>query len=138
MVWWRKNFVRHFTGTNCHAYSEPFECSYKFKFNSCECRTNASPEENIEELKNDALAFLIVSLIESSILLFAGAICVDCFNHSAISQVTRMRVKYFTSLMRQDMGWFDMEKSKSNFAVRLDEYVSVARHCDVMYVKLQY
>lgn len=93
-------------------------------FNYCKCRTNASPEENIAELKNDALAFLIVSILESLILLFVGAICVDCFNNSAISQVTRMRVKYFTSLMRQDMGWFDVEKSKSNFAVRLDEYVS--------------
>lgn len=102
-----------------------FECSYKFHFNTCKCRTNASPEENIEELKNDALAFLVVSLLESLILLFVGAICVDCFNHSAISQVTRMRVKYFESLMRQDMGWFDLEKSKSNFAVRLDEYVSI-------------
>lgn len=76
-------------------------------------------------MKNDALAFLMASIFESLLLLFVGAICVDCFNHTAISQVTQMRVKYFTSLMRQDIGWYDLEKSKSNFAVRLDEYVTL-------------
>lgn len=64
-----------------------------------------------------------MSLVISAIQLVAGTICVDCFNHTAISQVTRMRIKYFTSLMRQEIGWYDLEKSKSNFTVRLDEYV---------------
>lgn len=87
------------------------------------CRTNASHEKNIAEIKNDSIAFLVISLIESTVQILAGAICVDCFNRTAISQVTRMRVKYFTSLMRQNIGWYDLEKSKSNFTVRLAEYV---------------
>lgn len=73
------------------------------------------------ELKNDAIAYVTVSILESVIQLFAGAICVDCFNRAAIYQVTRMRIKYFTSLMRQDIAWYDMEKSKANFTVRLAE-----------------
>lgn len=92
-------------------------------FHESPFRTNASHEENMAEIKNDAIAYVIAALIEAVIQLLAGAICVDCFNRAAIFQVTRMRVKYFKSLMRQDIGWYDLEKSKSNFTVRLTEYV---------------
>lgn len=56
------------------------------------------------------------------VILVAGTICVDCFNRVAVSQVKRIRIKYFASLMRQNIGWHDIEKSKSNFTVRLSEY----------------
>lgn len=82
---------------------------------------NATLEENRAELMNDSYAYLIVSILISAISLVSGIICVDCFNHAAISQVTRIRIKYFSSLMRQDIGWYDIEKSKSNFTVRLAE-----------------
>lgn len=65
-----------------------------------------------------------MSIIETVVQLIAGIICVDCFNQAAISQVTRIRIKYFASLMRQDIGWYDIEKGKSNFTVRLAEYDS--------------
>lgn len=84
-------------------------------------RTNATIEENNAEIINDSIAFLIVSVIETVVQLIAGIICVDCFNQAAISQVTRIRIKYFASLMRQDIGWYDIEKGKSNFTVRLAE-----------------
>lgn len=84
-------------------------------------RTNATDKENHEELLNDSIAFLIASIVETVIQLIAGAICVDCFNQTAISQVTRIRIKYFASLMRQDIGWYDTEKGNSNFTVRLAE-----------------
>lgn len=90
-----------------------YECSFS--------RINATAEENNAELKNDSIAFLIVSMILSVIQLIAGIICVDCFNQAAISQVSRIRIKYFTSLMRQEIGWYDLEKGKSNFTARLAE-----------------
>lgn len=84
-------------------------------------RTNATVEENNAELINDSLAFFILSAIESVVQLIAGVICVDCFNQAAINQTTRIRIAYFASLMRQDVGWYDIEKGKSNFTVRLAE-----------------
>lgn len=77
--------------------------------------------ENREELLNDSIAFLIASVVETIIQLIAGIISVDCFNRAAISQIARIRIEYFSSLMRQDIGWYDIEKGKSNFTVRLAE-----------------
>lgn len=97
---------------------------FKKKYAENKCfvsRTNATVEENNAEIINDSIAFLIVSLIETVVQLIAGIICVDCFNQAAISQVTRIRIKYFASLMRQDIGWYDIEKGKSNFTVRIAE-----------------
>lgn len=98
----------------------------KNEFSCIKCilvsRTNASVEENNAEIVNDSIAFMIVAVSVSTMQLVAGIICVDCFNQAAISQVTRIRVKYFASLMRQDIGWYDIEKGKSNFTVRLAEY----------------
>lgn len=84
-------------------------------------RTNATTEENNMELKLDSIAYLLASFAGALVLLIAGTICVDCFNQVAISQVTQIRVKYFASLMQQNIGWYDIEKSKTNFTVRLAE-----------------
>lgn len=93
---------------------------FQFKFLH---RTNATAEENDAEIINDSIAYLYVTLIVSVIQLVAEFISLSCFNYTAISQVKRLRIKYFTSLMRQEIGWYDLERSKSNFTVRLDEYV---------------
>lgn len=85
-------------------------------------RTNASVEENSAEIINDSIAYLIASIVISTIQLVAGAACMICFNFAAISQATRMRIRYFTSLMRQDIGWYDLEAGESNFTIRLVEY----------------
>ncbi|XP_055326893.1 multidrug resistance protein homolog 65-like [Sitodiplosis mosellana] len=81
--------------------------------------TDATTEANNAELINDSIAFFILSAIETVVQLIVGIICVDCFNQAAINQVTQIRIKYFASLMRQDIGWYDIEKGKSNFTVRL-------------------
>lgn len=73
------------------------------------------------ELLNDAVAYLIASIAVTIVQMISGIISIDCFNQTAISQVTRIRIKYFSSLMRQDIGWYDIEKSQSNFTVRLAE-----------------
>lgn len=50
-----------------------------------------------------------------------GIFAVDCFNRTALRQITRIRIKYFESLMRQDIGWYDVFGSRNNFAVRATE-----------------
>lgn len=125
MVWWRENFVKFHQCFTFHNIINClwFLCNAPLLFH----RTNATVEENDEEIINDSIAYLIMAAVASVIQIVAGTICVDCFNQAAISQVTRMRIRYFTSLMRQEMGWYDLEKSKSgNFAVRLDEYVGLS------------
>lgn len=50
----------------------------------------------------------------------AGIICVDLFNYTAVKQVNRMRGLYFESLLRQEIGWYDLSKD-SNFAVQISK-----------------
>lgn len=83
--------------------------------------TNATVEQNDAEIINDSIAYLYVTIVISVIQLVVEFVSMSCFNYAAISQVKRMRIKYFTSLMRQEIGWYDLEKSKTNFIVRLDE-----------------
>lgn len=47
-----------------------------------------------------------------------GIFSIDLFNYTALKQVTRMRIKYFGSLLRQEVGWYDVSKD-TNFAVRI-------------------
>lgn len=61
--------------------------------------------------------------IGSIVHLLAGIFCVDCFNHTALRQTSRIRIEYFRSLMRQEIGWYDVASGNSNFAVRVTELV---------------
>jgi len=49
-----------------------------------------------------------------------GIFSVDVFNMVALRQVTRMRIKLFTSVMRQDIGWHDLA-NKQNFTQSMVE-----------------
>lgn len=84
-------------------------------------RTNATLEENRTEIVNDSVAFGILMCIATSLQLISGIICVDTFNHAALRQITRIRIRYFESLMRQEIGWYDVAGGTNNFAVRLNE-----------------
>lgn len=53
--------------------------------------------------------------------LAAGSFSVDCFNRAAIHQITKIRIKFFESLIRQEIGWFDVADKTNNFAVRITE-----------------
>lgn len=75
----------------------------------------------MNEILNDSAAFGILMTVLTVIQLISGTICVDCFNRSAIRQITRIRVLLFKSLMRQEIGWYDIESSKSNLTIRLSE-----------------
>lgn len=84
-------------------------------------RTNATIEENRQEIINDSIAYGILSLIATLWQFVNGIFCVDCFNRTAIRQVTRIRVKYFESLMRQEVAWYDELGGKTNFTIRITE-----------------
>lgn len=86
-----------------------------------ECRTNATAEENHDEIINDSIAYGILLTLASVLQLIAGIFCVDCFNHTALRQITRIRMKFFQSLMRQEVGWYDVADGNNNFAVRITE-----------------
>lgn len=73
---------------------------------------------------NDSIAYGILTLLATAWQFVFGILCVDCFNRSAIRQVTRIRIKYFESLMRQDIGWHDVFGGNTNFTVRITEYVN--------------
>lgn len=87
-------------------------------------RKNANSEEILEAMIDDSIAYLILSLISTAWQFVFGIFCVDCFNRTAIRQVTRIRTKYFESLMRQDIGWYDIVAGRTNFSIRITEYVA--------------
>lgn len=84
-------------------------------------RTDATIEENREAIINDSIAYGILSIMATLWQFIFGIFCVDCFNRTAIRQITRIRTKYFESLMRQDIGWYDVAGGKTNFSVRITE-----------------
>lgn len=84
-----------------------------------DCRTNGTLEENRNEIINDSIAYGVLMLILTILQFIAGIFCVDCFNRAAIRQVTRIRCKFFETLMRQDIAWYDTECGKTNFSVRI-------------------
>ncbi|TDG52500.1 hypothetical protein AWZ03_000733 [Drosophila navojoa] len=77
--------------------------------------TNATREENNEALYDDSISYGILLTIVSLIMFISGIFSVDIFNFVALRQVTRMRIKLFESVMRQDIGWHDLA-TKQNFA----------------------
>lgn len=78
-------------------------------------------EDNRKEIINDSIAYGILLTLASIVQLVAGIFSVDCFNHAALRQITRIRIQFFQSLMRQDIGWYDVTGSNNNFAVRITE-----------------
>lgn len=122
VVWWRKNTVSKTERFDLIQFLRINSISERFKFilfqNS---RTNATVEENRQEIKNDSIAYAYFMTLTTLVHFMAGIICVDSFNHSALRQISRIRVKFFESLMRQEIGWYDVDGSSHNFAVRATE-----------------
>lgn len=73
------------------------------------------------EIINDSVSYGILLSVTTLIQLVAGIFAVDGFNQTALRQITRIRIKYFQSLMRQEIGWYDVAGSNNNFAVRATE-----------------
>lgn len=83
---------------------------------------NATPEETNIEIENDSLAYLIWLMILGGIQLIAGIVFIDLFNFTALRQITRIRIRFFQSIICQDMAWYD-KTTDYNFASRLTELV---------------
>lgn len=83
-------------------------------------RTNATHEECMAELVHDSIAYAIVMATIATFSFVTGIFAVDLFNYTALKQVTRIRIRFFESLVRQDIAWYDVS-NEMNFAVRVTE-----------------
>lgn len=81
-------------------------------------RTNATAEENHHAILNDTISYGILLTLTTCLDFIAGIIAIDCLNQAALRQTTRIRIKYFESLMRQEIGWYDVAGDSNNFAVQ--------------------
>ena len=84
------------------------------------CRKNATTKANAEAIKNDSISYIFLSLIIVAIQFVTGIISVDIFNYTGLKQATKIRIKYFESLIRQEIGWFDITED-TNLAVKVLE-----------------
>ncbi|XP_013099657.2 multidrug resistance protein homolog 49 [Stomoxys calcitrans] len=82
--------------------------------------TDASYEENMQAIREDALAFGLGSLAGVVAMIIVIAIAVDILNRVAMKQLGRIRKIYLESILRQDMSWFDTTSGK-NFASQMSE-----------------
>lgn len=88
-------------------------------------KTPSTSTANDDQIKSaiieDSVAYGILLSVTTLIQLIAGIFAVDGFNQTALRQITRFRIKYFQSLMRQEIGWYDVAGGNNNFAVRATE-----------------
>ncbi|BFF99359.1 multidrug resistance protein homolog 65 [Drosophila madeirensis] len=88
--------------------------------------TNATYEENMEELRKDSISFGILMTLNTLLMLFSGMYYVDAFNRLALRLTVRMRREFFKATLRQEIGWHDMAKDQ-NFAVRITDNMEKIR-----------
>lgn len=74
----------------------------------------------MEALYNDSIAYGTAMSIASLGMFVFGIISVDVFNLAALQQTTKMRMKFFESTIRQDIGWHDTTTDQ-NFALNMAE-----------------
>ncbi|XP_037948003.1 multidrug resistance protein homolog 49 [Teleopsis dalmanni] len=82
--------------------------------------TNATREENLQAIRDDALAFGIGSLVGAFAEWLLIAIAVDLLNRVALKQIGRIRKLFLEAILRQDMSWYDTS-SGNNFASKMTE-----------------
>ncbi|EDW93628.1 uncharacterized protein Dyak_GE20490 [Drosophila yakuba] len=88
--------------------------------------TNATYEENMQELRKDSVSFGILMTLNTLLMLFSGVYYVDAFNRLALKLTVRMRREFFKATLRQEIGWHDMAKDQ-NFAVRITDNMEKIR-----------
>lgn len=81
---------------------------------------NATDEQVVDAIEQDSLAYLIWLMILGFIQMVGGIIFVDVFNKVALKQITRIRVRFFRSILCQEMAWYD-KSTDMNFASRITE-----------------
>lgn len=101
-------------------FTYPFNCEIETILPWIPCRTNATHEESLAEMINDSIAYGILKSVIAVFCLVTGVLSVDMFNYTALKQVTRIRIRLFHSLIRQDIAWYDVT-NETNVAVRIIE-----------------
>lgn len=84
-------------------------------------RSNATAEQNYQDIIDDSIAYGIWLLLAAFLQFIVGIISLDCFNFTALRQITRIRNKFFQSLLRQEVGWYDVAGQQNNCAVHITE-----------------
>lgn len=82
--------------------------------------TNATQTETYEATMEDSLAFGIGCFVGSFVQLIFAALSIDIINRTAQKQISKVRILFLQSVLRQDMTWYDLNTS-DNFAVRMTE-----------------
>ncbi|KAH8379789.1 hypothetical protein KR009_007286, partial [Drosophila setifemur] len=88
--------------------------------------TNATHEENMQELRKDSVSFGILMTLNTLLMFFSGMYYVDAFNRVALRLTVRIRREFFKATLRQEIGWHDMAKDQ-NFAVRITDNMEKIR-----------
>ncbi|XP_032690180.1 multidrug resistance protein homolog 49 isoform X2 [Odontomachus brunneus] len=81
---------------------------------------NASKEERMDALYEDAVAFGIACTTISVIQFILAIFAIDLLNLAASRQIARVRKMFLRAVLRQDMTWYDTNTS-TNFASRITE-----------------
>ncbi|XP_048004619.1 multidrug resistance protein homolog 49-like [Leguminivora glycinivorella] len=81
---------------------------------------NASHEENMQALIEDAHAVCIGMFVSIIISILFCMLSVALINWSALRQITKVRKKFLIAVLGQDMAWFDTD-SEFNLASRMSE-----------------
>ncbi|XP_047544251.1 multidrug resistance protein homolog 49-like [Vanessa atalanta] len=81
---------------------------------------NASNEENMKALVEDATAMAIGMFISIGISLILCMLSVSLISWSALRQITRIRLLFLKTVLRQDMAWFDTD-NEFNLASKMSE-----------------
>ncbi|CAH0703399.1 unnamed protein product [Spodoptera exigua] len=81
---------------------------------------NASYEENMVALIEDAKAMAIGLFLSIGVSLIFCMLSVGLISWSALRQITRIRMKFLNAVLRQDMSWFDTD-SEFNLASKMSE-----------------
>lgn len=81
---------------------------------------NATHEENMEALLQDATAMLIGAFVSVGISLLCCTVSVALISWSALRQITTIRMRFLEAVLRQDMAWFDTD-NEFNLASKMSE-----------------
>ncbi|XP_047041195.1 multidrug resistance protein homolog 49-like isoform X1 [Helicoverpa zea] len=81
---------------------------------------NASHEENMKALVEDATALVIGVFITVGLSMACCAVSVALIGWSALRQITTIRMRFLKAVLRQDMSWFDTD-NEFNLASKMSE-----------------
>lgn len=88
----------------------------------CFRSANATREERMDALYDDAVSFGVSCAILSLIQFILAVLTIDLLNIAASRQIARVRKMFLKAVLRQDMAWYDTNTS-TNFASRITEWV---------------